>query len=475
MVARRACALLAIVVVGIGIRAAYTVTTGQRSKGRGPIEGEMAHNILASGRWFEQNTAVDALMSRDDVRDSHGEDLIDPASVDFSHLNLRSGWYPEVREPVAVSAIIAGVWAITGSERYLQAELFQGIVDGLAALLVYWIAMQLFRRPVPAIVAAALYATYPPIAWQTSAAYNDIWAVDLTIATVALYLVALKSSHRWRWLIACGLLVGVGAYMRPQLLLVIPALALVMISETGWREMLRRAATPTLLALLLIVPWVIRNYEDFHAFIPVRGAFWETMWGGLDEIPNDFGANFSEGPIKATMRRVRPDLVFETPAYNAYVEALDKKHFIAVVEQHPWFYLEVLAHRVALATFLVRENLWMRRGAGAVLRYPGGPLAFVVKRPFELLEYALQPLVFILGMLGLWLTRRRWRQQNMLLLAIVVGVLAPFMVVAGTTRYVLPATFVYFIWIGLGVDVLVERIRARTKRALRYARSGLAT
>lgn len=365
---------------------------------------------------------------------------------------------------------MAGLWAVTGSERYMQMQALQALLDGLAALLVYWIAMQLFKRPGAALLAAALYAVYPPIAWDTADPYTDIWAVDFTIAIVALYLVILKSDRRWRWLIACGLLAGIGAYFRPQVILLAPVLALVTISVTGWREALRRGLTTGIVAALLLVPWTVRNYNDFHVFLPTRGAFWQTMWGGLAEMHNDFGGNFSEGPIEADIHRIRPDLVAETPAWDAQV----KPFFVKAVEQHPLFYLEVLAHRVALATVLVHENLWMRRGAGAVFDHKGGLVAFVVDQPLVAFEYALQPGVFLLAILGLALTWRRYRRQDAILAAAVLCVLVPYLAMHVEERYLLPSFFAYFILIGVGADVSIERIRARLRRSSPTGRERLA-
>lgn len=448
---RHSLALLAIVVVAVGIRIAYSVTTGHTLRIT-PRDGQMAHNILADGRWFSLNTSADEYVR--ELDDRHGR-ILDPASIDYGAVGKRGHWFVEDNESVGAAAVMAGMWAVTGSERFIQMQILQGLIDGLSTLLVYWIAMQLFKRRGAALLAAALYALYPPIAWDTADPYTDIWAVDFTIAIVAVYFLAVKSDRRWRWLIVCGLLAGVGAYFRPQVILIAPILALVTIAAEGRREALRRALTTGVVASLLLVPWTIRNYEEFHALIPTRSAFWQTMWGGLAEISNNFGGDYSEGPLEAKIHRLRPDLMPESPAWDAYV----KPFFIEAVEQHPLFYLEVLAHRVALATVLVHENLWMRRGAGSVVGYRGGLLAYVADHPFGTLKYALQPLVFVLAMLGLVFTWRRWRKQNAILVAVVLTVLVPYLAMHVEERYLLPAFFAYFIWIGLGADLLVERVR----------------
>jgi 4-amino-4-deoxy-L-arabinose transferase-like glycosyltransferase len=455
---RRLLALLLIVAAGIGVRMAYVVTT-DHSPTLPTVEGEMAHNIVANGRWFARNerevSYVEAVTNR-------RHRLVDPASIDYDTLDRHAQWRPEISKSVGAGVVIAGIWAITGDERYIQVQVLQGIIDGLTALLVYWIARQLFTRVRPALIAAALYACYPPLAWQTLAPYDDIWAVDFTIGLVALYLVILKSDHRWRWLIAFGLLSGIGAYFRPQVLLIAPAIALGTVMTTGWREAFRRVLATTLIASLLLVPWTIRNYNHFHTFIPFRSGFWETMWGGIHELPYGFSQAFNQQAMAAVARAPG-----ETPEHDSYF----KPYVLEAIERHPLHYIEVLVHRVAMATVLTYEYAWMHRGAQTEAALFSGKVGvqLAIDHPLEMLEYALQPLVFLLAILSLGFVWRRWRYGNRILAVLVLSVLLPYIATHVEARYLLPAAFAYFIWIGLGVDLLlvgVERRRAATRSQL---------
>lgn len=445
--ARHSYLLLAIVLVGIGIRVTYTVTTGHH-RGVTSRQGQIAHNILAYGRWFERNETAEAYVVALTARRNQ---LIDPASVDYASVGKPARWLPETTQSIGVSAVMAGLWSISGDQRYVQLEILQGILDGFVALLVYHIAMRLFRRRRAATIAAALYAIYPPLAWQTADAYNDIWAVDFTIVLTAIYLAAMASPKPWRWLVLCGICAGVGAYFRPQVLLVPAFLAVASVTVTGRREALRRIVVTGLVASLLLVPWTIRNYEDFHAFVPIRSVLWQTMWAGFTELPNNFGEDFSEQRLDATISRARPDLVSETPAWDSYI-----KHYVVhIIEHHPLFYAEILAHRVLASTVLIFDPAWMHRGATGAFSYSGGLLAFIREQPFDVLQDALEPLVFLSAMLGLWLTWRRWKAQHKLLVALVLCVLLPYIALHVEARFLLPAAFVYFIWIGLGMDQLL--------------------
>jgi 4-amino-4-deoxy-L-arabinose transferase-like glycosyltransferase len=437
---------------GLGVRLSY-LASDPHDPFSESIDGELARNIVA-GRGFVFNERARAYLYE---RRQHGAGLIDPATVNYAPLDRNAERVPEIIESPGGGALLAGVWAIAGSEYYLPMQILQAIVDACLALLVFRISMRLFKRRTAALLAAALYALYPPIAWQTTVVYVDVWAVDFTIAIVAAYLEAVSSPHRWRWLVACGLLTGVGVYFRPNLVLLPAILALATIPGLGWRRALGNGLVTTLLAVVLIVPWTVRNYEEFHAFIPFRDGLGHALWDGLGEIHNNLGADWNDSVTYAEVRRLRPDLRPESPAWDNFLLA----HIvIPAIEHHPLVYAEVVARRTVLSTLLTYEGQWMRHGRTLpASRTPASLVSFAFGHPLALLEDALQPAVFLFAMLTLGFTWRRWRRQHMILIAVVLSVLLPYIAIHLEARYILPAAFAYLIWIGLGIDLLAERAK----------------
>src|SRR4029077_8075417 len=416
--------------------------------------GGMAHNIVDDGHWFQINDRAHAFAQGPISHRSH---LIEPADVNLQYADAHPLWIPEIVEPVGESVVLAGLWEITGSERFLPDQLLRIVLDALTALLVYRIAWQLFGRRRTATLAAALYAVYPPIAWQTISPYMDCWGVDLTIAILAVQLQVARSPHRWRWLIACGLLVGFGIYFRPFLLIISALLAVVLNIGAGWRAALIRAFATTAIALLLVIPWTIRNYNDFHTFIPFRSGLGQTLWEGLGEFHNNFGATYGGSGTEAIVRRERPGLAVESPAWDSFLE----HKAIQAIEHHPLFYVNLLAYRTTLATLRSYSPTWMRRGAASPIGYKPGLLAFAAGRPFDLLEDSLEPAVFLLAMLSLGFTWRRWIRSHVVLITVVPATIVPYIPLLIDHRYLLPAAFAYLIWIALAADLLFERFAHR--------------
>jgi 4-amino-4-deoxy-L-arabinose transferase-like glycosyltransferase len=460
--------LTIIVLAGIGVRLSYLASDPHDFRAES-IDGELARNLVA-GRGFVVNERARLYIY--ERRQRHPR-LTDPATVNYAPLDRHGQWEPEIIESPGGGVLLAGVWEVTGSEYYLPMQILQAIVDGSCALLVFAISMRLFKRRRAALLAAAFYALYLPVAWQSTVVYNDIWAVDLTIAILAVYLQALASPRRWRWLLACGVLTGISIYFHPSALVLPLVLALATIPGLGVRRALGNGLAVTAVALVMLVPWTIHNYEVFHLFIPTRSGFGHVLWDGLGEIHNNFGADWKDEVTYAEVRRLRPDLRVESPAWDNFL----LEHFvIPAIEHHPFFYLEEVARRVVLSTVLTYEGAWMHRGPTLPHgRSPSAFASFAISHPFALLEDALQPAVFLLAMLALGLTWRRWRRSHLMLIAVVLAVLLPFIAMHLEARYILPAAFVYLLWIGLGMDLLAEHaavhLRAGARRTVALDRA----
>jgi 4-amino-4-deoxy-L-arabinose transferase-like glycosyltransferase len=450
--------LLVIFLLALGVRVAYLESDPRPLFGSW-LQGGMAHNIVDDGHWFQINTNAYAMNA---IR-SHLPHLVEPADVNLEYADAHPHWEPQVAEPVGESVVLAGLWEITGSERFLPEEILRIVLDALTALLVYRIALQLFARHHAAALGALFYAVYPPIAWQTISPYVDFWAIDLTIAVLAMQLQASRSPHRWRWLVACGLLAGLATYFRPAVLVLSAILALILNIPAGWRSALARALVTTAVALVLTIPWTIRNYDVFHAFVPFRSGLGLTMWEGFADSPNSFGGKFDISSTIAMVHRERPQLAVESYAWDSYV----KHKAIELAEQRPLFYLRLVAHRAAEATVLGYSPSWMHRTTVSPFTYKGGLLAFAAQRPFNLLEAALEPVAFLVAMLSFGFTWRRWRREHVVLMAVVLTTIIPYVALHVEHRYLMPASFAYLIWSALGIDLLVEEL-ARRRQARRY-------
>jgi 4-amino-4-deoxy-L-arabinose transferase-like glycosyltransferase len=464
--------LALIVVLTLGTRLAYYASNPRPQAGPW-LSGAIAHNIVSDGHWFQFNAnagprfAFDAL-PKEDLR---GNDRpVAPSEVDLKYADAHPRWVPFVAEPVGEAVLLAGLWKAIGSQDYLPDILMRIALDVLAALLVYRIAMLLFRRRRAALTAGVLYALYPPIAQLVVSPVRDFWSIDFTIFVLAAYLEAINSKRPGRWLLACGVLTGIGAYFDSGILILPGALALASVPVAGWRTTLRRALVPTAIAVLLLVPWTIRNYDDYHTFVPIRIGLGTNLWSSLIQISH-FGTSTNEIASYQLLRRTRPDLHWLTPAYDSYL----RQRAFEAIERHPLFYLKILARNVWRSTLGALDAEWMRGGTKTPFAYPRGPIAYAIEKPFQLLQVMLMPLVFLLAMLSLGFTWARHKPAHLILIAATLANALPYIVIHVEPRYMLPLAISYLIWIGLGSDLLLERLSLRRAgRRERSSRGALA-
>ena len=421
-------ALLAIVAVAILIRVAALVADPNPSDNAGLAlnHGEMARNIVDHDRWFTVNLRAFALVGREQAR--RGE-LVDPSEVDFRAVDAHPRYQPMVLQPVGAGAVLAGLWFASGDEDYVYLQLLQIALDALMVVLVFWIALKLYDRPRAALVAAALYALFAPIVILTKIPHLDVWGVYFTIGIVALAVRAWQSERPLAWLVGMGVLTGLGLYFRPGVLLLPVALALAALPWIGWRRAVVAALVPLVAAAALAVPWTIRNYEEFDRFIPTRIGIGQNLWEGLGEIHNDFGALLDDRATARQVAREEPDLVYGTPEYDDYLR--DKA--TDAIADHPGHFAEVVARR-AFVTTVGLHNLSLPAGI-------------------------LEPLLFLLAVFVAVLTRRRYARQHLFLAAVPIATVLPYLVLHVEPRYVLPASFVYLLWVALGIDLALERRR----------------
>lgn len=459
--------LIAILVLAAGVRCVYLVSDPYPFEQSGG-QGELARNILR-GHWFVENAQAMTLINTLRLREHR---QIDPAAAKWAAVDAHPHYQTVISEVVGPGVLLAGVWALTGSERFIYGGILQVLIDLGVLLLVYRIAMQLFARRRAALIAAGLYAVFLPIARQASIVDPDFWGIEFTVAIIALYLQAMGSpNRRWWWLLACGLTVGLGAYFRANVLLLPIALTLASLRWSRMSRPLSSGLAIMAIAALPILPWTIKNYSEYHRIIPIRIGVGSNLWEGLGEIPNDFGAVEDDNVTYEQVHRMRPDLANLSPAYDEYL----RSRAVHAIEQHPLFYAEIVGRRILFSTLVVYESAWMYKGGESPLRYRArtgkGLLSYVVNRPLDVLQDLIEPAMFVFAMLALAFTWRGRRREHLLLIAALLSAVIPYWILHLEPRYVLPTAPIYLMWIGLGADLLGERTvsRLRARRSWREA------
>jgi len=167
---------------------------------------------------------------------------------------------------------------VFGPGKWLPIQLLQTMLLSLVPLLLLRIRQTIFpEQPqlspwvlvLPAVVPFTMFSGYiGPAALLTM----------FTTAGFALFFAAARQP-KWRYFLALGLLAGVTGLTDPVPLLLFAAGFLWLLVRQRGRLVLRWLAAGTI-ALLIVSPWLYRNYRLFGAFpaIKIQGG-WNLWWG----------------------------------------------------------------------------------------------------------------------------------------------------------------------------------------------------
>lgn len=206
---------------------------------------------------------------------------------------------PSAQWPPAYSTILAGIYWVFGIEP-LWGEIFNAIVSALTVVLLMLLIERVVDRRA-AIVGGVMLAVLPgPILWTDVLVTETLY----TAMFVLCFLVLAHASPTWRWLVAIGAVIGLGALVRGEALTwgLLPIVLF-------WRELPRlelakRIAGVAAVVIVILMPWTIRNAIVMDAFVPVATNASATLWsghhagatGGQTYPPEEYYLQFDQEP-----------------------------------------------------------------------------------------------------------------------------------------------------------------------------------
>jgi 4-amino-4-deoxy-L-arabinose transferase-like glycosyltransferase len=186
--------------------------------------------------------------------------------------------------------LLSGLFRALGTHSFatfVAAAALNILFSGLASVPIYFAGKRVAVIRVGA-TAAWIWAFFPNAILLTYESMWDACLAALLGATILSATLALDGSRRFRGWVAYGLLWGVALMTNATLVLLVPFLF-------GWlfyraRRNKTSAMNPALalgVAILCCVPWMVRNYEVFDAFVPLRSVAGLQLWMGNSEHAQD--------------------------------------------------------------------------------------------------------------------------------------------------------------------------------------------
>ena len=334
--------------------------------------------------------------------------------------------------------------------RWLQVAA-SGVVGGTTMLF----AWRLFSRRA-ALVAGLLWVFHLPLAAYSHLLWNEVFFLALllpalwhTLRALDVASGAIGGSITAR-LLASGALFGAALYLKEWPLFLLPLLALIIFvrsRQAGVSTALQRATLLPLMALVVTMPWTLRNHEVYGRVIVSGATLGENAYVGLNARYMNFDLNAlrkprarkglapleelsrpafvaipsSVGPTEEAGWPRRDDILHPIDRQKAQLtDALDY-----AVEHPAW----TVRTRVKKLSDLVTPLSFFTRHE-ALEGYPSpGPLTGALRRPLVLFALGLPFLLMLFASAGFFLTLPAGSGRD-IVTAVVVYVLATSLLVA---------------------------------------------
>jgi hypothetical protein len=403
---RQRSALVAVVVVAVGLRVAWCVAYAREMPG---LADPGLYRLLA----------------------------VQLADFDGYVLEGRPTAYYPVGYPAVLGAAFwaGGLVGLESSRAMTGMVVAVNLAAGVAGVGLAFLLARRVAGATAGIGAAAGIAIMPNLVFHSAVALSETLFIALVLAFAAVVAAAPWESTgpgRRRLLVA-GALLGASALVRPVALPVLPLLVLVWRSASlPMRRAVRDVAVVGVAAVVVIVPWTIRNAVRMDAFVPISTNTGDNLCmsrqpgahGGFRLTAYCFG-----GPeIEALVR----------PEYETRRDARGRQLAFEFVREHPGRELRLWLDRLGASFRHDHDAL------DAVEGYGVGP--FFSRGERDVYRRLADGAWYALGTVGAAATvavvgvRRLRRDPRLVLLVVTaVGLLVPIVLFFGDPRFKVPA------------------------------------
>ncbi len=331
---------------------------------------------------------------------------------------------------------LAGVYLFTGANPISAAHV-QFMISCFTYLFVYLIARRIFNRQI-ATIALIICALYGIFIIHESLLLSVVLDTLFLPLAVFVTLFAQKKGD-WGWYLLLGIILGLAAMSRPNIILISPFFLLWILFMNGLTmAMIKKLLLVGIAAIVIISPVTIRNYCYSHKFILLTTSGPAAFWAGNNEL-SDGTANIPPGAIDDLLERYKNEK-------NPYMA--DIKNFMKI---NPLKFIQLQLKKIGL--------FW----AGNEL--PDNDIVYerfsrhapILKSPIILTFGIVGPL----ALLGFLLSFRRFSKMMLLLYIVIFGFMISIVAFFVQSRYRLPIVSLLSIFAALAVWEIYIRLKTK--------------
>ena len=261
------------------------------------------------------------------------------------------GLYPETLHPPGTSILAAAVMIVTGVDGWKSLQIL-GIIFDLMGIVLIWYLSALLCPSVKWLpfISSLIYAIYPPLLSVVAAARDIAFMAPLTMLALYNY-VRYYQSRKVRYFLLSALVTGVASYFRPDALLFTAFLSLIHVAEILNKPSLIKVSKFFLrplvaigVALLLLLPWAIRNHEVVNRWVFTSTGSGCTLVTGLGAFHNPWGFGRSD-----LDRHKEAQAAGYLDGFDPAADKFFQEKFITAIKSDPSAFAKIVLLRIPMA------------------------------------------------------------------------------------------------------------------------------
>jgi len=248
--------------------------------------------------------------------------------------------------PPLYPAFLAGIYGLFGYH-HLPVKLLQALIGAWMVPVLYWMGREIEGEGIGKI-GATLVALYGPLISKANEVMTET-VFTFLLAVMGLLLIRGMRRGGYRNEVGGGIVLGLAVLTRPVLLgfiFVLPILGLL------WRRvrMVKKMGIASCCALVVVLPWTVRNYMVFRAFVPVS-----TMGGFVFSRSNSFWPDWKQERAWGVTAAFAEEIPSEIERDRYWWR--EGRRFI---RSHPGFYLRLVGEKFLRFWYVFhpRYNFW---------------------------------------------------------------------------------------------------------------------
>ena len=343
----------------------------------------------------------------------------------------RSGataWMPPVYP--FIMAFFFEIFGVFTQKAALALIFFQTVVSTITCYIAYLLGKRVFNVRA-GLVAALLLALYPP---AIHFAAQKIWSTTLftfCLLVLALFVIRIKNQPEHRYAIGLGLLIGLTSLIDPIVITSFPFIVVWLYRKSTLKHVIvvKQVAIASILLLITITPWLIRNYLVFGKYVFLKSNFGNELYLGNNPYAD---GSFSASAVREILESRSAQLLsLDEPSRNRILLG-EAMRFIA---ENPGRFIRLTVARILhYWTFMMR------------------PVESTLDKAILTIYFGL----LVIGVLGIIAADLRVPASQVLLLFILSLPLPYYFTVVGLFRYRLPVEIFIIMFAGFAVSRMFD-------------------